>query len=164
MLMRFAISAAFLGASPLALADVGANATNTRARTSPYEIEIRAGESMGLYGRWAKLDMRALYGRTALRWNERLRVGRKLGIRLRDDERARFDAARDTYHRERASGSLAGGTSDYTLRAGDNPWRIARRLAVPVWTIEQLNAGTKDWRRLKIGDVIKVPASRVSRR
>lgn len=133
------------------------------AGVSPHTIEVRAGESMGLYARWAKLDMHSLYARTSLRWNERLRVARKLPLRLSADEKARFETAREAYHKERESVHLAGGSRDHTVRAGDNPWRIARRLAVPLGAIEQLNPG-KDWRRLKIGDIIKVPASRISRR
>jgi hypothetical protein len=124
---------------------------------SPLEIEVRRGESMGLYGRWARIAMHDLYARTGIRWNERLQVGRKLRIFVTDAERGSFEARRAAFHKKREAAWQSAGQRAYVVRRGDNPWRIARRLGVPLWVLERLNAG-RDLSRLTIGEKIQVPA------
>jgi LysM repeat protein len=125
---------------------------------SPIEIEVRRGESMGLYGRWAGIPMRDLYERVGLRWNERLQVGRKLSLPLSETEKSRFESRRAEFAKKREAAFSSGSARDYTVRRGDNPWRIARRLRVPLWLLEKLNPG-RQLSRLKIGEKIKVPES-----
>ncbi len=58
-----------------------------------------------------------------------------------------------------SSGANAVATGEYTIRSGDNPWKIAQSLGCTVKEIEDLNPGL-DPTRLRVGQKIKVPASR----
>src|SRR4051812_26025295 len=65
------------------------------------EVVVKRGESMGLYGRWAKIAMKDLYGRAGLSWGETLSAGRALSIPMTEKEKARFEAARARFAQAR---------------------------------------------------------------
>lgn len=120
-------------------------------------VSVARGESMGLYGRWAKVPMRELYQRASLRWNEPLAVGRKLTIELSQHEKTRFDEARAAFQQERQGAYARTAAVEYVVRQGDSSWRIARRLGVPLHVLERMNEG-RDLSRLQVGDKIQVPS------
>jgi hypothetical protein len=122
-----------------------------------FDIQIRRGESMGLYGRWAKLAMRDLYSRTDLAWGGTLTVGRTLSFRFTPTERARFDEGRTSFHRSRESAHAQTGVERYKVRRGESSWHIARRRGVPLWLLEKMNPG-RDLSRLSAGDEIRLPS------
>jgi hypothetical protein len=122
-----------------------------------FDVQIRRGESMGLYGRWAKLAMRDLYSRTELEWGATLTVGRTLSFRLTPSERARFERGRAAFHRSRESVHAQTGVERYKVRRGESSWHIARRRGVPLWLLEKMNPD-RDLSRLSAGDEIRLPS------
>jgi len=52
--------------------------------------------------------------------------------------------------------------STYTVRAGDNPWAIARKHGVKLEDLLEANA-IKDPKNLKIGDVLQLPSGAISK-
>ncbi len=50
----------------------------------------------------------------------------------------------------------ASAAATYTIRAGDNPWKIAQRHGIKVEDLLKANE-IKDPKKLKIGDVLKLP-------
>lgn len=142
---------------------------------SPVEVVVRRGESMGLFARWAKLPMKALYARTDLEWGETLDVGRRLSLQLTENEKARLQAGRATLptpvdpepapvaartvvKAAPAEPEVPRATTTLRVRRGDSGWRIARRRGTSVRVLELLNPG-RDLSRLQIGDEVRVPAA-----
>ena len=126
-------------------------------KEAPVEIAVKRGESMGLYGRWAKVAMKDLYRRANLAWGTKLAVGRALRIELTAKERAAFEAGRAAFAKAREGAFANAATQEYVVRRGDSGWRIARRRGVPLDVLERLNPSA-DLKRLQVGDKLKIPA------
>ncbi len=124
--------------------------------------EVRHGESLAHYARWAELPVEAIADASGLSLEQPVAVGATVRVPGDDVMRAKVESARDAHHRRRAHGYLANrggsqGTEFYVVRTGDTAWTVARdEVGVPVWLLETYNPAV-DLDRLRPGQQLMVP-------
>lgn len=125
--------------------------------------ELRRGESLAHFARWAGLPVEVIADTSDLAlFNDQLPVGTVIRVPLDPEARGLFESRRDAHHVRRAEGWLASrggsvGDQFYRVRTGDMAWTIARDHGdLPVWLLETYNPAV-DLDRLRPGQELMLP-------
>jgi len=109
--------------------------------------ELRRGETLAHFARWAELPIEAVAGASNIPLDGRsLTVGTAVVVPVDNlEHRSLVERSRDAHHRRRAQGYLEsrGGSmrsEPYIVRSGETAWSIARDHGnLPVWLVESFN-------------------------
>lgn len=124
--------------------------------------ELRRGESIAHFARWAELPVETVAETSGLDLLEALPVGTEILVPADTELQSRIEVRRTAHHHRRAEGYLESrggnlGTEFYTVQTGDTAWSIAsNEVGVPVWLIETFNPAV-DLDRLRPGQDLMVP-------
>jgi hypothetical protein len=124
--------------------------------------ELRRGETIAHFARWAELPVATVAEASGVGLLDTLEVGTEVRVPVDEESRARIEQRRTAHHHRRAEGYLASrggtvGTEFYTVRTGETAWSIANdALGIPVWMLETYNPAV-DLDRLRPGQDLMVP-------
>ena len=143
------------------------------------EVKVRKGERLVHYAEWSGVPVSRIAQVNEMLDPGRLKVGQALKIPVEEARVADFYEKRRLFHngpdpeppaavipaargaRPRAAAAAAGDepSFEYTVRAGDSAWKIARgRFDIPPSELERLNPDV-NWARLRAGQKIRIPGS-----
>lgn len=123
-------------------------------------IKVKRGETLKLYSTWSKIPVAELRDMNDMR-KRGLRIGAAFKLRLDPKGYRSFTESRSEYFSNQEKRFFArwgvARLARYTVRKGDNVWRIAKRHdRLPVWVLEKFN-GNINLSRLKVGEELLVP-------
>ncbi len=111
------------------------------------EVKVKRGDSLDKIARANGTTIRALKSANNLR-SDRLQIGQILRVPVGTKKSAPKMAP---------IGSLVEGAQYYTIKSGDNPWKIAKQFSVRFDQLLKLNSLNEEKaRNLKVGDKIRV--------
>lgn len=121
---------------------------------SDVEVTVKRGDSLDKIARANKTSIKALKRANNLA-NDRLKIGQVLKIpKGSDADEPKVQVAKAARAEPVAA---AAGTEFYTIKNGDNPWKIAKQFGVRFDQLLKLNGlDEAKARRLKAGDKIRV--------
>jgi membrane-bound lytic murein transglycosylase D len=122
---------------------------------------VQAGETLGHFSDWSRVDSQALRRLNKLHKDARVTVGRRIKLDLSRVSAAEFVAARREYHHHLQEEFFAAhriaGTENYVVKRGDSLWTIAQQHGdLPVWLMTQYNPDA-NFNDMRPGTTITLP-------
>lgn len=118
-------------------------------------VTVKRGDSLDKIARANKTSIKALKKANNLA-SDRLKIGQVLLIPKNGEVEAEKPVAKTTIKTETPA-TVASGIEYYTIKNGDNPWKIAKQFGVRFDQLLKLNSlDEAKARRLKAGDKIRV--------
>lgn len=145
-------------ASSTAPADKG---TAVATPVEPNKYVVKVGDNPWKIAKNHGISLEDLLRANKIRDSKKLGIGDILLLPAGVESKGAPDESASTAPKVAASAALrtpSGGDNweIYTVKSGDNPWKIARQLKVDHQQVLRLNKGL-DFTKLKIGQQIKVP-------
>lgn len=132
------------------------------------EVTVKRGDSLDKIARANNSTIKAIKSANGLK-NSKLDIGQVLKIPVGEKKKAaakstttakakKSESKADKADKEKADSKVASADGEfYTIKAGDNPWKIARQFHIKVDDLLKLNNLNEDKaRNLKAGDKIRV--------
>jgi membrane-bound lytic murein transglycosylase D len=131
-----------------------------------YRISVEPEETLGHYADWLGYGSSGVVRRyNGMSVNDALYVGKVLALPIESEAQvATFESKRSEYHRvlveEFKEHYQVTGLGEYTIRSGDNPWRVSGKLELPFWVITRYNPELRE-RSPAVGEVLTIPKLQV---
>jgi LysM repeat protein len=123
--------------------------------TDSVEVTVKRGDSLDKIARANKTSVKAIKKANNLT-TDRLKIGQVLTI-PRSGEIEKVASTPKTTPKPEVATSSTSGAEYYTIKSGDNPWKIAKQFGVRFEQLLKLNGlDEAKARRLKAGDKIRV--------
>lgn len=121
--------------------------------SSDFDVKVKSGDSLDKIARANKTSVKAIKRANNLQ-NDKLKIGQVLKIPKGSDvDEPKVQVAKAT----RVEPQTSSGSEFYTIKSGDNPWKIAKQFGVRFDQLLKLNGlDEAKARRLKAGDKIRV--------
>ncbi|MEX2581062.1 MAG: LysM peptidoglycan-binding domain-containing protein [Verrucomicrobiales bacterium] len=137
--------------------------TETKSKPERNEYVVQSGDNPWTIAKEHGITLEQLLAANKIEDAKRLKIGDVLNLPLGIESKNEVvEAAAEENSEEAETATAAAEPREgddwelYTVKQGDNPWTIAKRLEVEHQAIVKLNKG-RDFQKLKVGEEIKVP-------